>query len=243
MSSLLYGIAPVHQCLLHDRRPIHQLLVKEKSSSARVKEIVALARARNIPVQNADAYKLAGLTGTKLHQGVALTCGELRTLELEDFLESVRQLPRKLLVALDQVEDPQNAGAVVRSAAFLGAEGLITLKKHAAPLSAAVSKASAGALEYFPIVQVGNLSEALQKLKRDAFTVAGATSGEDSVDFQTMPQTDFMVLVMGNEGQGLRKLTRKRCDFLIRIPGKNTTESLNVSASAAILIHHLAPKS
>ncbi len=236
---LLHGIAPVHQCLLHQNRTCNQLLVKAKSSSKRVKEIVHLAKSQKIPVVDADAHKLANLSNSKLHQGVVLQCGELKTHDLDSFLEKIQPADKKLLIALDQIEDPQNVGAIIRSAAFLGADGLITLKKHAAPLSAVVSKASAGALEHFPIIQVSNLSECLQKLKKEGFTSFGAMMGEDSIDFQTAPATDFMVLVLGNEGQGLRKLTRKRCDFLVHISGKESTESLNVSAAAAILIQSL----
>ncbi len=237
--SLLYGIAPVHQCLLHQSRRCDQLLVKAKSSSKRVKEILHLARKSKIPIVETDAHKLADLSRSKLHQGVVLKCGELKSYDLEDFLEKFQQSDKKLLIALDQIEDPQNVGAIIRSAAFLGAEGLITLRNHAAPLSATVSKASAGTLEHFPIIQVANLSECLQKLKREGFTALGAMMGDDSIDFKTVPVTDFMVLVLGNEGQGLRKLTQKRCDFLVHIPGKESTESLNVSAAAAILIQNL----
>lgn len=240
--TLLYGIAPVQQCLLHSQRKCHELLVKENLSSARIKEIAQLAQQRKIPLKQVNAHTLSNLVKTKLNQGIVLRCGELRTWELGEFLAEIPLKGNRLLLALDQVEDPQNVGAIIRSAAFLGADAIISLKKHAAPLSAAVSKASAGALESFPVIQAVNLSEALQKLKKEGFTIAGATSGEDSVCFTDLPLTDSMVLVLGNEGQGLRKLTRQRCDFLIHIPGNTAVESLNVSAAAAILIQHMAGK-
>jgi 23S rRNA (guanosine2251-2'-O)-methyltransferase len=237
--SLLYGITPVLQCLTHGSRKCHQLLLKDGSTSPRVKELLRLAQTKGVPVTKVDGGKLASMAGSKLHQGVALSCGELKTHDLDEFLEGLPGKGRQLLIALDQVEDPQNLGAVIRSAAFLGAVGLISLKKHAAPLSAAVSKASAGSLEHFPVIQVGNLSESLQRLKREGFTIAGAAGDGEAIPFHEMPLTERMVLVMGNEGQGLRNLTRRRCDFLIRIPGNETVESLNVSAAAAVLIHHL----
>lgn len=237
--SLLYGATPVLQCLLNKNRECVKLYYKEKSLSPRTREIVKLAHKRKIPVEKSDPHKLAALCNSKLHQGVVLQCSELQTYELADFLEKIDGKEKKLFVALDQIEDPQNCGAIIRSAAFLGVDGLITLKKNSAPLSATVSKASAGALEYLPIIQIGNLSEGLQFLKKEGFSVVGATAGEESIDFIELPLTDYMVLVMGNEGQGLRKLTQKRCDFLIEIPGNDSTESLNVSAAAAILIHHL----
>jgi len=235
---LLHGIAPVHQCLLADTRSINRLFIKGNASSPRLKEITKLAAKRAIPIENLDGHQLAQKTGTKIHQGVALECGELQTLDLNQWLDRVEGKSHQLLVALDQVEDPQNVGAVVRSAAFLGADGIMVLKDHSAPLTAAVSKASAGALEYFPVTQVTNLSDALERLKNNGFFVAGATSGEDSIDFRDATLADKMVLVLGNEGQGLRKLTKKRCDFLVHIPGNKQAESLNVSAAAAILIQH-----
>lgn len=237
----LYGIAPVQQCLLHDNRTCYELLVKQSDSKTpRLKEVIALAARKKIPVRPVDPQTLGRLSNTKLHQGVVLGCSALKTRTLDDFLEGMPGNSRQLLIALDQVEDPQNVGAIIRSAAFLGASCLITLKDHAAPLSVTVSKASARALEYFPIIEVTNLSETLQSLKKAGFQVIGATLGEDSIPFQEIPKTDWMVLVLGNEGQGLRRLTEKRCDLLVHIPGKKQTESLNVSAAAAILIQHLA---
>lgn len=237
--TLLYGIAPVLQSLTYGKRECYQLLLKDGAKSPRIKKLVQLAQAQGISVQRVDGGKLASLTGSKLHQGVALACGDLETHDLDEFIEELPRQGRQLLIAMDQVEDPQNLGAVIRSAAFLGAVGLISLKKHAAPLSATVSKASAGALEHFPVIQVGNLSESLQRLKKEGFSVAGAAGDEDAIPFQEMPLAERMVLVMGNEGQGLRNLTRKRCDFLIRIPGNEAVESLNVSAAAAVLIHYM----
>lgn len=236
--SVLYGITPVQQCLSHGSREAFQLLLKEGMRSARIDELIRLAQSRNVPVRRIDGSRLAGMANTKLHQGVVLSCGELRAQDLDGFLDRLPRSERQLLVAMDQVEDPQNLGAVIRSAAFLGAAGLITLKRHAAPLSAAVSKASAGALEHFPLIQVGNLSESLQRLKKEGFMVVGAAGDESAVPFNEFSPADRMVLVLGNEGEGLRQLTRKRCDALLRIPGVGTVESLNVSAAAAILIQH-----
>jgi 23S rRNA (guanosine2251-2'-O)-methyltransferase len=236
----LHGIAPVQQALLHQNRACHELFIKDsKSKAPRIKEIISLATQKGVPIKQNDPHALGKMCNTKLHQGVVLHCGELQTLSLDDFLESETARSRHLLIALDQLEDPQNVGAIIRSAAFLGAGGLITMKKNSAPLSATVSKASAGALEYFPIIEVNNLSEALQRLKKAGYSVTGATMGDDSIPFAQVAITEWMVLVMGNEGQGLRRLTEKRCDSLIYIPGKKHTESLNVNAATAILIQHL----
>lgn len=234
----LYGVTPVFHCLSQSNRKCFELLVKAKSKSPRVKEILSIARKKQILIKECDAHYLAKVAKSKLHQGLVLKCSELATGSLDDFLEETPASQKKLLVALDQLEDPQNVGAVIRSAAFLGAQGVITLKKNSAPLTPTVSKASAGALEYFPIIQVNNLSESLQRLKREGYSIVGSTLSEESISLNDSPKTDWMVLVLGNEGQGLRQLTQKRCDLLVHIPGQEHTESLNVSAAAAILIHH-----
>lgn len=236
-SICLYGITPVHQALLHNHRECYELLIKAGSKSPRVKEILKAAKQRKIQVKEVDAHLLGTLTGTKMHQGVVLKCGELKTYELGELLEKIRAKEKKFIVALDQIEDPHNLGAITRTSAFFGADAILTLKSKAAPLTATVSKSSAGALEYLPIIQVNNLSEALQELSKEAFQIIGASS-DDAQDFREIHQTDYQVLVMGNEGQGLRKLTQKRCDVQAFIPGNNSTESLNVSVAAAILIQH-----
>ena len=233
----LYGITPVQQCLLHKSRNCQQVFIKEGKPSDRLKQIIQLAKKNQVLIQEVSSHKLGSLANTRLHQGVVAICDDLNTYDLASYLDSVDSEPRQLIVALDQLEDPQNVGAIIRTAAFLGASALLTLREHSAPLNATVSKASAGALEYFPIIQVGNLSEALVRLKKEAFDVFGASS-DDSIDFQEVHIPDRSVLIMGNEGQGLRNLTQKRCDHLIHISGNQSTESLNVSAATAILIQH-----
>ena len=237
--TVLYGVSPVHQCLLHQNRPCHELFMKKVAgSSPRLQEIHKLAREKEIPVRETDPHGLAKITGTKIHQGVALICGALKTHSLDEIMSALDGSSPRLIIALDQLEDPQNVGAIIRTAAFLGADALITLKNRSAPLSPTVSKASAGALEYFPIIEVTNLAESLKQLKKQGFFVWGASLSDDSVPFTRASLTDWKVLVVGNEGSGLRQLTEKRCDQLIHIPGKSDTESLNVSAAAAILIQH-----
>jgi len=233
----LYGFTPVQQCLLHNSRNCRQIFIKEGKPSDRLKQIIQLAKKNQVLIQEVNTHKLGSLANTRLHQGVVAICDELNTADLATYLDAVDHQSKQLIIAFDQLEDPQNVGAIIRTAAFLGASAILTPRDHTAPLNATVSKASAGALEYFPIIQVGNLSETLVRLKKEAFEVFGASS-DDSVDFQEVHIPDRSVLIMGNEGQGLRNLTQKRCDQLIHISGNQSTESLNVSAASAILIQH-----
>ena len=160
-----------------------------------------------------------------------------------------------LLVALDQVEDPRNLGAVVRSAAAFGASGLVLHRDRSAPLSAAASNASAGALESFPVFQAPNLARFLARARKRGFWVCGAVTG-DSVagnsvagDPEVTPLPAFAldgprVLVLGSEGRGLRPLVRSHCDVLLTIPlpGGGAMNSLNVSAAAAVLLYEMTRK-
>ena len=249
---MLYGIEPVLAALKQGRRTLNRLYHKPGKLSPRIQEILKAARRRGIETEERSVHELGNLARDRHHQGVVLDCGPLPTLDLEEFLERTEPLPaHTLLVALDQVEDPQNLGSITRSAAFLGAHGLIVLRARSAPLSAAASKASAGALEFFPVVEVPNLSTALQQLQREDFFVVGA-GVEEAVGYRSVRPPARCVLVLGAEGAGLRQLTRKRCDQLVKIPqavassgGEETSpamESLNVGVAAGILLAHLQPQ-
>ncbi|MGK0291088.1 MAG: 23S rRNA (guanosine2251-2'-O)-methyltransferase [bacterium] len=238
-SSFLYGISSVQQCLIHKNRPISRLLINEGSINSRpLKEILHLAKKANIPVELKNRHELGNFLKTKNHQGVALECGDIQTYSLDEFLRNPDQQDHSLIIALDLIEDPQNLGAIIRSASFLGADAIINLNKKSAPLSVAASKASAGALESFPVIEVSNLSETLQKLKKENYFVVGSALDKDAVDYQKAQLFPKTVLVVGNEGEGIRNLTKKRCDIMVKIPGESITQSLNVSVATGILLSH-----
>jgi len=234
----LYGVAPVEAALRAKRRKLVRLWVKAGGKNPRYKEILHLARQVQLPVSEVEGNKLFDLTQNKFHQGLVLETGPLPVLDLEDLL-GLTGPGVQLLVALDQIEDPQNLGAIARTAAFLGALGMIRPKTHGAALSPAASKASAGALEQFPLAEVSNLEQSLTRLKKEGYWILGAALDEQALPMNQSLQAERLVLVLGNEGEGIRNLTAKRCDQLLTIPGTGLVESLNVSASAAILIQHL----
>ena len=236
--AVLYGVAPVLECLKARRRDIHKLIVKEGKPNPRIEAILEEAARAGVRVEEAGVQSLGDRTHSESHQGVALEVGELPVFGLEAFLEADPH-GHVTLVAVDQIEDPQNLGGIVRSAAFLGAQALLTARTRTSPLSPAASKASAGALEFFPVVEVPNLAQALTALEEDLFRIWGADSGEEAGDYRELEPADRQVLILGNEGRGLRALTRKRCHQLIRIPGGPGPDSLNVSVSAGILLAHL----
>ncbi len=147
--------------------------------------------------------------------------------------------PRALVVALDHLQDPQNLGAICRSAEALGADGVVLPKDRSVSVTASVFAASAGAVGTLPICQVTNLNEALRQLKESGFWIVGSTLGESATGLDKMPDFERIALVLGAEGDGMAALTEQICDWKLQIPLRGSVQSLNVSAAAAILIHEL----
>lgn len=167
------------------------------------------------------------------HQGVALNAGMLPALTPRDLPDDAR-----LLLALDQVTDPHNIGACLRSADAFGVSAILVPNHHSGHSSAVVAKAAAGALETTPIVEVGNLVQALENLKEDGYWVVGL-AGEADKDLSEIDLTGKMIVVMGSEGEGLRSLVAQKCDFLARIPMTGQVESLNVSVACGITLYEV----
>ena len=172
------------------------------------------------------------------HQGVAMQTPPLEPADLFPFLAE----PRGVLVMLDQVTDPQNVGAIFRSAAAFGARGVILQDRRAPPLAGALAKAAAGALERMPCAQVTNLSRAMEALKAAGWRTVGL-AGEASADLETALTGEPTVLILGSEGEGLRRLVAEHCDVLARISMPGGFESLNVSSAAAIALYAASRKS
>jgi 23S rRNA (guanosine2251-2'-O)-methyltransferase len=228
--ALRFGIHPVLEAL-RTGSPLNRVLIaRESSASQRLQEIVALCREHSVPVRFERRQVLDRLCGGAAHQGVAALGAAHQYRELEELLETAR-----LLVALDGIEDPHNLGAIIRTAHAAGAAGVVVPERRSAPLTEAVAKAAAGALEYLPVARVGNLNRALETLKQRGFWIYGLDErGEhayDAIDY-ALPT----VFVLGAEGGGLHQQVRKRCDFLIRIPLAGRIPSLNVSVAAGVVL-------
>jgi 23S rRNA (guanosine2251-2'-O)-methyltransferase len=174
-----------------------------------------------------------------VHQGIALLVGPPPERDLSDVCRAASLKEKAAVVVLDQVEDPRNVGAVMRSAAAFGALGVIVTERHAPQQTATLAKAASGALETVPLVRVTNLVRALEELKEAGFW----TAGFDMEGETTLDSADFAAktaLVLGAEGKGLRRLTREACDMLVRIPMAQPGASLNVSNAAAVALYALA---
>ena len=206
-------------------------------SDPRVQELEELAARRSIPVIRSDRERLTGLAGHSHHQGVALRMSEFPYAALDDLLEKPLA-DRDPLVVLDSIQDPGNLGAILRSACFLGAKGVVIPADRSAGVSGAAIKVSAGAAVYVPIARVTNIVRTLQRLKSEGYWAAGL----DVSGSRTCYEADFRVplcLVIGNEQKGIRPLVRKECDMLVRIPSAGPLDSLNAASAASVALYEV----
>lgn len=224
------GRIPVLECLRAGRRRPLRLHVL---ASARGLDDI-LAAAGGVPVVQADRAELDRLAEGGVHQGVVLHAGPLPLHDLDRWLDRF-DARDAFVVLLDSIEDPRNFGAIVRSAAACGAAAVVFARDRAAPLSPAAFKTAAGAMEHVDLVQVTNLSRAVQTLQKSGFWVA-ALDADAEKSLWEADLTGRMALVVGNEGEGIRRLVRERCDYALSIPLTGAISSLNASVSAGIAL-------
>ena len=224
---LLYGIHAVEAALANPKREIRKLHLTENAAN-RLEPLLAKRGLKVEPALPKTLDRLVG--GDAVHQGAVIEVEDLPPFDLDDIATE------GLLVVLDQVTDPQNGGAVLRSAAAFGAIGLVLHDRHSPPLTGALAKAASGALDIVPIILVTNLARALTELGERGFSRVGLAE-EGSEARESAKRTLPMALVLGAEGKGLRQLTREHCDQLCRITTRGTLASLNVSNAAAIALH------
>jgi 23S rRNA (guanosine2251-2'-O)-methyltransferase len=229
----LYGIHSVKAALSNPDRKVKRAVLTTRA----VEEIgpKLLGRVRHELADGDAVSKL--LPPGAVHQGVALQCDPLPKRALEDILDLPAEA-RRIVLIMDQISDPQNAGAILRTAAAFGVTAVIVQDRHAPPESGALAKAASGALDSIPYVQVVNISRALEQLgEREFWRIALAGDG-DSVLKDAMPAGD-VALVLGSEGAGIRRLVRENCDVSAYVPIASAMESLNVSNAAAIALYEL----
>lgn len=233
---ILYGLHPVEEALRSGNRAFDHVCVARERHDQRLQKIIDAARENAVRVCFEPREELTRLARTAAHQGVVAVVRSREFLDLEDLLAGPE--PR-LLLALDGVEDPQNLGALLRSADASGVDGVLLTERRAAPLSAVAVKASAGAAEHVRIARVVNLVRALEQLKQQNIWCVGlderGTMSYDEYDF-----TSNTVIVLGREGDGLHELVRRTCDHLLRIPMAGAVASLNVSAAGAVVLFEAA---
>jgi 23S rRNA (guanosine2251-2'-O)-methyltransferase len=232
----LFGEHAVLAAIKNQRRTCHQLLASE-DGMPRIRDAAAKRGLRITPLPNAEIAKR--LPRGAVHQGVAMHVAPLPPLQLERVIAI--QPKESLLLALDQVTDPRNFGAILRSAAALGVGAVIVPERRSAELGGTTAKAASGALDMVPIVEVVNLSRALQRLKEADFRISGLDAA-GSVTIDAAAPAPRRVLVIGSEGDGMRRLTTENCDETLSIPIDRRIDSLNVSVAASLALYALTRK-
>jgi 23S rRNA (guanosine2251-2'-O)-methyltransferase len=244
----LTGFHSVREALRSRRRRLDQLRIRSTNQRPEHRELIELAGDAGVAVEFVEASDFDDRSeGDGNDQGIALRVGSLPELSLDALIAQARSTrgPGSRLVALDGVEDPQNVGALVRVAESSGAQGLILTDRRAPGLTPAVSRASAGAIEWLPVARVQNLSRALATLQQsDYWVVAAAPDAKQTIfEIDDRILTGNLVVVLGAEGRGIRPSTLERADHLIEIPMRGEIASLNVSTAGAVILYDLLRRS
>jgi len=238
MRELIYGRNAVYECLRAERREVFKLLVAE---SAQEKGVLAqslqlaVSSGKRIPLQRVPRAQLDRVS--EGHQGVVAEVSGYPYAALDDVLSRLTRPP--LFLVLDCVQDPQNLGALLRTAEAVGVEGVVIARDRAAEITPAVVNVSSGATEHLQIAQVTNIARALQRLKKSDVWIIGldASPAPGAQDYATVDLRGPLAIVVGSEGQGIRRLVRETCDILVRLPMRGAVSSLNAAVAGSIVLY------
>lgn len=234
-SKLIFGFHAVTARLRHDASSIEEMYVDASRHDRRMTDLLRAAESAKVRIIHADGQRLDGMAGTRRHQGVVAKAGELSLARnLDELLDAIEGPP--LLLILDGITDPHNLGACLRVADGAGAHAVIAPKDRAVGLNATAAKVASGAADTVPYITVTNLARTMRELKERDVWLIGTTDDAE----KNLYEADFagpVALVMGSEGEGMRRLTRETCDVLVSIPMHGAVESLNVSVASGVCLY------
>ena len=238
----IWGKHSVYEAFVNERAINRIWCTSEIFSSEKFYILLKDLKSKGVLVEEVSWNRLSQLTCGASHQGVALQLACAKTISLEDLIDfSKNNSTNPIILALDGITDPHNVGAIIRSAEAFDCKGIIIPQRRSAGLTGTVAKVAAGALEHLPVSRVVNLNRALEEMKRKGFIIVGL-SEDGLLSISKFREKTPLVLIVGSEDKGISLLTQKKCDFLLRIPLKGKTSSLNASVAAAISIFHLTSK-
>ena len=238
----IWGKHSVYEALSSDRAINRIWCTSEIFSSDKFYILLRELKAKGVLIEEVSWNRLSQLTYGASHQGVALQLACSKTISLEQLIKySKHNCTNPIILALDGITDPHNVGAIIRSAEAFDCKGILIPQRRSAGLTGTVAKVAAGALEHLQVSRVVNLNRALEELKKNGFVVVGL-SGDGQISISNFLEKAPLVVIVGSEDKGISLLTQKKCDFLLRIPLKGKTSSLNASVAAAISLFHLTTK-
>jgi len=229
----LYGIHPVKEALIAQKRNVSRIFVNQNSRNPRLTEIVAMASKRKIEVSFVSSTELVKIARHEEHQHVVAHVSLLPLIDYQDMISA-----HAFIIICDQIMDPHNMGAIMRTALASGATGLITPKDNSTPLSATVSKISSGAMEHLPIARVTNLVRCIKALKKSGIWVFGLDCNAQQSVYDAQ-LTESIALVVGGEQKGIRRLVCENCDQIVHIPQMGPLDSLNASVAAGVTMYEV----
>ena len=237
---IIYGKNPVLELLSNPSSQIEEIYISRGSKRNETSDIVETASNRRIKTTSISREEISDLCHTRSHQGIAARVKDFEYSELSDLIsEEKKKADHILIIILDHLEDPQNLGAIIRTADVLGAQGVVIPKDRAASVTPAVIKASAGAVNHLPVSRVVNLATVIRELKKEGVWIVGSDSSSTvSVQDQDLKNLD-LALIIGNEGKGIAQKIKGECDFLVSIPQSGKVSSLNASVAAGILMYEI----
>lgn len=223
--------------LLESDRDINKIYITKGEKHGSINKIVAMAKERKIIVVEKDRNQMDFMAQNENYQGVIATVPPFEYCEVEDILEIASERKESpFILILDGIEDTHNLGAIIRTAETAGVHGIVIPKRRAACVNSTVAKVSCGAVEHMKVARVNNISDAIQKLKKEGVWVCGTAVDAEKYYFN-QDLTGPLAIVIGNEGKGMGELTKKNCDFLVKIPMKGKVQSLNASVSTGIIVY------
>lgn len=236
MKEWIIGRNPVYEVLRANRRHVFRLLLaKGIERSGHINEIIQLARGKKLQIEEVQRNQLDNLGNN--HQGIALQASEYPMAAMDDILDKANQQSEPLfMLILDEIQDPQNLGTLLRTAEAVGVHGVVLPFRRTASVTPAVVSASSGAVEHLLIAQI-NLAQAIDELKTKDAWVVGLDGGSDSKPIDQVDLSGNLVIVVGSEGSGMRPLTRKLCDHLVRLPMRGKVDSLNAAVAGSVALY------
>lgn len=238
MSDMIAGRNPVMEALRSGARQIETIQIVKDNKHPRLQQIIDAAEREGIHYQRCPRHQLDKLHPN--HQGVIAHISGFQYTTLSTLLENIHKEQGKpaVLIMLDQIHDPRNLGAIIRTANAVNADGVLIPKNNAVDITAAVHKAAAGSTEYTPISKVTNLAQTIEKLKGNGIWIVG-TDEESDMSYTAADFTVPLCIVLGNEGEGIRRLVKQKCDYLVHIPMLGEIQSLNVSVATGVLLYEV----
>ena len=239
MSEYIVGRNPVIEHLQRGTQVVEKIWIAKGHTHSRIQYIVTMAKKAGVPIKHCRRRELDRLEPSVPHQGVIAFVSPTHYNDLSSILAKIeRSEHNALLIVLDNIQDPRNLGAILRTAEAVNADAVIIPKNRAVGITAAVHKASAGASAYVPIVKVPNIAHTIDTLKNRGIWVAGAAE-EASCSYTDADFRGPLCLVLGSEGKGLRRLVKQKCDYLVHLPMLGKIDSLNVSVATGVLLYEV----